>query len=117
MSRKLNRTATRRKPPPKTQRELNKEATRDAILHAARKLFARHGYADTSLAQVVQAARVTTGAVYHHFGDKKNLFQAVAESVEVEILKRIAERASDLPSAWQRLMAGTAAMLQVCTEP
>ena len=101
----------------KSLRELNKEATRAAILDAGRKLFGRHGYADTPLQAIVKAARVTTGAVYHHFCDKKALFQAVAERVELEILQRVAQSAQGLPTGWQRLTAGTAAMLQVCVEP
>jgi AcrR family transcriptional regulator len=105
------------KPAPKSRRDLNKETTREAILHAARGLFGRLGYAGTSLQDVVRAARVTTGAVYHHFGDKKTLFQAVAENVELEILQRVAAAAKDLPSSWERLTAGTSAMLQVSIEP
>lgn len=101
----------------KSRRDLNKEATRAAILAAARTLFASHGYVGTSLDAVVRSARVTTGAVYHHFGDKKELFQAVAESVEIEILKRVAERALAVTDAWQRLLAGVSAMLEICTEP
>ena len=101
----------------KSQRDLNKEATREAILRAARKLFARRGYSDTSLQAVVEAARVTTGAVYHHFQDKRGLFQAVAESVELEILKRVAQRVSGLPTAWEQVMAGALATLEICIEP
>jgi len=102
---------------PRSQRDLNKEATRQAILHAARKLFGRRGYAATSLSAVVQAAHVTTGAVYHHFGDKQALFRAVAENVELEILHRVAAITLGLPTAWQQLTGGASAMLHICIEP
>jgi AcrR family transcriptional regulator len=117
MSSEKDRKLTRAAPPPKSRRDLNKEVTREVILHAARKLFGRRGYADTSLNDVVREAGVTTGAVYHHFGDKKALFQAVAENVELEILQRVAAAAKELATPWQRLTAGTSAMLQICIEP
>ena len=101
----------------KTRREMNTDSTRREILRAARKLFALHGYADTPLSAIVHAAKVTTGAVYHHFGDKKDLFRSVAESVEIEILERIAARARGVEDAWSRLVIGTSAILEIATEP
>lgn len=100
-----------------TRRDQNSEATRRDILRAARRLFARDGYAATSLQAIVRAAKVTTGAVYHHFGDKKALFQAVAEAVEREILERISAAAREARSPWEQLIAGTTAMLAICAEP
>jgi AcrR family transcriptional regulator len=101
----------------KTRRDLHGESTRRAICRAARRLFGRKGYAASSLAELVRAAKVTTGAVYHHFGDKKGLFRAVAEEVEAEILKRVL--AAGLPEAdqWAKFLASTSAMFSVCTEP
>lgn len=102
---------------PRGRREINKQAARAAILRAARKLFGRYGYAETPLESIVRAARVTTGALSDHFTDKKTLFQAVAEATEVEILERLAIATRDAPDAWARLVAGTMAMLEICTEP
>ena len=101
----------------KTRRDLNSEATRRDILAAAKTLFARDGYATTPLSAIVEAAGVTTGAVYHHFGDKQGLFRAVAEAVEVEILQRIAAASAGETDLWRRLVAGTTAMLGICAEP
>jgi len=70
----------------KSRRELNVEATRFALLTAARKQFAHVGYSRAEIGQIAAQARVTTGAVYHHFGSKKGLFLAVAERLEAEIL-------------------------------
>jgi AcrR family transcriptional regulator len=53
------------------------EATRRAVLAAARSSFGRKGYAQTSVDEIAAAARVTKGAVYHHFAGKKALFRAV----------------------------------------
>ena len=55
------------------------EATRRAVLAAARTSFGRKGYAQTSVDEIAAAARVTKGAVYHHFAGKEALFRAVAD--------------------------------------
>jgi AcrR family transcriptional regulator len=64
------------------------EATRRAVLAAARSLFGRNGYAQTSVDEIADAARVTKGAVYHHFAGKEALFRAVHAEVEAEALGR-----------------------------
>ena len=64
------------------------EATRRAVLAAARALFGRKGYAQTSVDDIAAAARVTKGAVYHHFAGKKALFRAVYAEVEAETQTR-----------------------------
>ena len=99
------------------RRELNKQATRAAILRAARRLFAKEGYAETQLQAVVREAGVTTGAVYDHFGDKKSLFRAVAELAEREILQRLAKATRGTRDPWSKLDTATMAMLEICSEP
>jgi AcrR family transcriptional regulator len=99
----------------KSRREANIEATRAALLAAARHHFARHGYARTELSQIAADAEVTTGAIYHHFVSKKGLFQAVAEQLEAEILAAAAARqAADM---WQGLRAGFESLIDVCAAP
>ena len=63
---------------PRTQRARS-DATRDALLVAARALFVAKGYAGTSTPEVCQAAGMTRGALYHHFVDKRDLFRQVIE--------------------------------------
>jgi AcrR family transcriptional regulator len=69
-------------------RSQHAEATRRAVLDAARSLFGRKGYAQTSVDEIADAARVTKGAVYHHFAGKEALFRAVHAEVEVEAQTR-----------------------------
>ena len=102
---------------PPSRRDTNAEATRALIIDKARKVFAKKGFADAELAAIVTAARVTTGAVYHHFGDKKGLFLAVAESVERDILKGVLLAAATKSGSWEQLLAAVDATLEICSEP
>jgi len=72
----------------RTQAERS-DATRAALLAAARERFARDGYAGVGTEEIVRAAGVTRGALYHHFGGKEALLEAVYEQIEVEFLQRI----------------------------
>lgn len=74
----------------RTQAERSAE-TREALIAAARPLFAVHGYADVSLETIVRTAGVTRGALYHHFADKMELFAAVFEQVESEVAQRMGD--------------------------
>ena len=70
--------------PSATLRSEHAEATRRAVLAAARSSFGRKGYAQASVEEIADAARVTKGAVYHHFASKEALFRAVYAEVEAE---------------------------------
>lgn len=61
------------------------------MLAAARTLFGGQGYAQTSVDEIATAARVTKGAVYHHFAGKEALFRAVYTQVLTEAVTRAAE--------------------------
>src|ERR1700755_3409416 len=74
--------------PALTLRSQHAEATRRAVLTAARTLFGRQGYAQTSVEEIADAARVTKGAVYHHFAGKEALFRAVYAEVEADAQAR-----------------------------
>lgn len=93
------------------------EATRTALLDAARALFVAHGYGDTSTPAVCTAAGMTRGALYHHFADKRDLFYAVvareAQAVAAEIE---AASPAGLP-ADQALLAGGDAYLEAMAVP
>jgi AcrR family transcriptional regulator len=74
--------------PSATLRSQHAEATRRAVLTAARALFGAKGYTQTSVDEIADAARVTKGAVYHHFAGKEALFRAVHAEVEAEAQAR-----------------------------
>ena len=65
-----------------SRRQEYSAATKRALTDVAEELFTEHGYAATSLDAVVAGARVTKGALYHHFSGKQDLFQAVFERIE-----------------------------------
>jgi AcrR family transcriptional regulator len=104
-------------PDRKTRRDHNSETTKRDILDVARRQFGSKGYTATSLSTIVEGASVTTGAVYHHFGDKQGLFRDVAEGVEAEIMARIAAAGAGRTDLWDILVTSTLAMLEICAEP
>jgi AcrR family transcriptional regulator len=94
-------------------------ATRGALVAAARRLFAERGYAAVGTPEVVAAAGVTRGALYHQFADKADLFLAVYEQVEQEVTERIGELvvAAGALDPLEALTAGAEAFLEACAEP
>jgi AcrR family transcriptional regulator len=101
----------------RTRHDLNSEATRATINRVAHRLFAKKGYAGTSLNEIVAAANVTTGAVYHHYGDKGGLFRAVVEALESTMMARLIEKAAQETDPWKRLERGIDAMLEASLAP
>ena len=103
----------------RTKHDLRSEATRRQLVSAARALFGASGYAGVGTEEIVRAAGVTRGALYHQFRDKADLFAAVAEEVEAEIAGRIAagaaEAAADDPVGALRI--GAQLFLDACAEP
>lgn len=99
----------------RSRRAQHTAETLAALVRAARSQFARKGFENSSLQQVAHAARVTTGAIYHHFEDKKGLFIAVAEQIEQELLAA-ALRETD-PDPWLRMRKGFIALIGECARP
>jgi len=95
------------------------ESTRTALIEAARSLFAARGYADVGTEEIVRAAGVTRGALYHHFDGKRDLFEAVYKRVEIELAERIASGALDSGATepLEAMRAGAEMFLRACTEP
>lgn len=103
---------------PRTQ-AARSAATKDALIAAARPLFAAHGFAGVGTEAIVRAAGVTRGAMYHQFADKTELFAAVVETVEAEVMAHIDARVAN--SGESDLVAlmriGANAWLDACAEP
>ncbi|GLS32253.1 transcriptional regulator, TetR family [Mesorhizobium albiziae] len=93
------------------------EATRGELIAAARTLFTEKSYAETSTPEIVAAAGVTRGALYHHFEDKQALFRAVVER-EAELVAAEIERAAPegLP-AREALVKGGEAFIEAMAMP
>jgi AcrR family transcriptional regulator len=94
-------------------------ATRARLVSAARALFSRRPYADVGTEEIVRRARVTRGALYHHFAGKRDLFRAVHEQMEEELVESIG---AELVSAAatdpvEALRVGVRSFLDACTEP
>lgn len=100
----------------RTQAERS-EATTEQLVSAARELFARKSFAGTSIEDIVQAAGVTRGAMYHHFQSKEELFEEVFCREEQALGKRIKDAAMKKKAAWAQLKAGCDEFLKACTEP
>jgi AcrR family transcriptional regulator len=90
--------------------------TRTALVTAARHLFAAHGYDGTGTEQIVADARVTRGALYHHFRDKADLFRAVMAEAAGEIATQLIDEqlASEAESPLSEIREGISAFLDVC---
>ena len=94
-----------------TRREENARATRGILITAARELFAERGYADAGIEEIAARAKVTTGALYHHFGSKRGLFRAVAEAMEAGLMQRAIEIGNQHSDSWKGLEAAIAITL------
>jgi AcrR family transcriptional regulator len=90
--------------------------TRAALLSVARRLFASEGYDGTGTEQIVAEARVTRGALYHHFRDKSDLFRAVMAEAAGEVAGQLTGEHIDEPSGspFEDVRAGVSEFLDVC---
>ena len=97
-------------------RKANAASTQAALRAAGRKLFGELGFEATALGAICAEAGISTGALYHHFGDKKGLFAAVAEELDAGLVAMTARvRAQALASGadpWQAFLAAIDVLLQ-----
>jgi AcrR family transcriptional regulator len=96
-------------------------ATRSALVAAARPLFAADGFAAVGTEAIVRTAGVTRGALYHHFADKTELFAAVVDEIEAELVEQIAAHvdvdSTALTDPRRMLARGIDSWLEVSTRP
>ncbi|MGK5529653.1 TetR/AcrR family transcriptional regulator [Streptomyces sp. URMC 129] len=101
----------------KSRRERYSQATKAALLDAATRRFAAHGFAGTALEDVAADIEATRGAVYHHFPSKTALFQAVFEELETEMARRATEAAAREADPWSAAQAALEAFLECACDP
>jgi AcrR family transcriptional regulator len=97
----------------KTRRQETTEATREALLAVAKELFAERGYSAVSTEDIVRGARVSRGALYHHFRDKRDLFRAVFERVDHELVADLSNT-EEVSDPWERFTARWSKFLDAC---
>ncbi|MFD3486980.1 TetR/AcrR family transcriptional regulator [Streptomyces sp. NPDC058665] len=98
-------------------RARQRERTRQTLLREGRRLFAEVGYGAVSLTEIVAAAGVTKGALYHHFDSKTALFRAVLRDLQKEVGDRVAEAAGARDDSWDQLVAGCQEFITATTAP
>ena len=106
----------------KSRQAEHAQDTREALLEAARELFAEGGYAGTGIDDIAQRARVTRGALYHHFDSKQDVFRAVVERLYADLVQRLSQLRFEerLPQSsgrdadlWDLVCAGYQARLDI----
>lgn len=103
--------------PKPSRRAHYSSATRKALIRNAQALFTEAGYAGTSLDAIVREAKVTKGALYHHFSGKQAVFEAVFERVEAEAAKAIKKALRGHSDPWEKARAGLRAFLEIVQQP
>jgi AcrR family transcriptional regulator len=93
------------------------EETRAKLISAARKAFATKGYAASSMDDLTAEAGLTRGALYHNFGDKKGLLQAVIDQMDGEMLARLRVVQESAATPWLALLAESTAFIEMALEP
>lgn len=102
---------------PGDQRKEFSAETRRRLVAEATALFTAKGYASTSLDEVVTAADVTKGALYHHFSSKLALFAAVFDTTQSDAVATISAAARTIDDPWERARVGVRTFMSVCQEP
>jgi AcrR family transcriptional regulator len=91
--------------------------TRSKLIAGARQAFGTIGYAESSMDDFTAAAGLTRGALYHHFGDKKGLFQAVVRQIDDEMTERLAAVSERAPSLWKAVVDNWISYIEMALEP
>ncbi|WP_249135721.1 MULTISPECIES: TetR/AcrR family transcriptional regulator [unclassified Bradyrhizobium] len=93
------------------------EKTRAKLIRAARKAFAAEGYAAASMDDLTAKAGLTRGALYHNFGDKKGLLQAVIDQIDAEMVARMRAVQDRAKTAWLGFLDANIAFIEMALEP
>ena len=101
----------------KKAQSVRSTATISHVLGVAEKHFARFGYEATSTEALVKDAGLTRGALYHHFGSKKGLFEAVVRVIQGRLVQAVAKASTEAQEPWTAFISGCRAWLEAATEP
>ncbi len=93
------------------------DETRAKLVRAARKAFAQKGYAAAAMDDLTAEAGLTRGALYHNFGDKKGLLQAVIDQIDAEMLERMRAVRAKAENPWLGLLDESVAYIEMALEP
>ncbi|UEM24599.1 TetR/AcrR family transcriptional regulator (plasmid) [Skermanella mucosa] len=93
------------------------EETRAKLIKSAREAFAEKGYAAASMDELTARAGLTRGALYHNFGDKRGLLQAVVSQMDAEMAARAGAAGERAGNGWEALLAEGAAYIEMALEP
>ncbi|HEY1972359.1 MAG TPA: TetR/AcrR family transcriptional regulator [Pseudonocardia sp.] len=103
---------------PRSRREEYSESTRSALVSSALELFSEGGYPATSLDAIAASARVTKGALYHHFpGGKKSIFEAAFDQIERDVHHRLTALIESESDPWDAARTALRVFLDICLEP
>src|SRR3546814_7968436 len=91
--------------------------TRSTLLRLARQMFGKTGYADASMDELTAAAGMTRGALYHHFGSKQGLFEAVVEQIDEEMDEQLKALATKEKEERKDLCVSARAYWEMVLEP
>jgi AcrR family transcriptional regulator len=91
--------------------------TRGKLIAAARKAFGEQGYAEASMDDFTAEAGLTRGALYHHFGDKKGLFEAVVHQIDAEMAERLTAISDAATTRWEGFVEENVAYVEMALEP
>lgn len=100
-----------------SRRQQYSSSTKRALVDVATELFTEHGYAGTSLDAIVAGARVTKGALYHHFSGKQALFEAVFDKVEADASRTIGKAVRTTRDPWEKAVVGLRTFLGIVQQP
>ena len=112
----MSTSVKRRTLSPAEARAAQGAATRATLIEVASQLFGSKGFQETSLDEVVAKAKVTKGAVYHHFHGKEDLFRAVYEQVQKEVSDKIVAEFLR-PDPWEALQVGCELWIDAHLDP
>lgn len=105
-----------RRPPLRRRQSDRTAATRAVLLRVATIRFIERGFAGVAAEELAAEAHLTRGALYHHFGSKEGLFDAVHEALHEEIASHITRAAARARDPWDALVAGSIAFLDACAD-